>query len=155
MIPSPKVATYDLQPEMSAIEVKNEVLNRLKMDKYDLIILNFANPDMVGHTGIVSATVKAIETVDSCLGEIIELLLEKGGKALITADHGNAEVLKNEDGSPVTSHTTNKVPLMLVGDKDVELQEGILADLAPTILELMGLGKPEEMTGKSLIKRRS
>lgn len=151
LIPSPKVATYDLQPEMSAIEVKNEVLNRLGMDKYDLIILNFANPDMVGHTGVVSATVKAIETVDSCLGEIIELLIEKRGKALITADHGNAEMLINEDGSPVTSHTSNKVPLILVGYKDVELQEGILADLAPTILELMGLEKPEEMTGKSLI----
>ncbi|OZV12476.1 phosphoglycerate mutase (2,3-diphosphoglycerate-independent) [Tissierella sp. P1] len=151
LIPSPKVATYDLQPEMSAIEVKNEVLNRLGMDKYDLIILNFANPDMVGHTGVVSATVKAIETVDSCLGEIIELLIEKGGKALITADHGNAEMLINEDGSPVTSHTSNKVPLILVGYKDVELQEGILADLAPTILELMGLEKPEEMTGKSII----
>ncbi len=151
LIQSPKVATYDLQPEMSAIEVKNEVLNRLKMDKYDLIILNFANPDMVGHTGIVSATIKAIETVDSCLGEIIELLTEKGGEALITADHGNAEMLINEDGSPVTSHTSNRVPLVLVGDKNVELQEGILADLSPTILELMGLEKPEEMTGKSLI----
>lgn len=152
LIPSPKVATYDLQPEMSAIEVKNEVLNRLKMDKYDLIILNFANPDMVGHTGVVSATIKAIETVDSCLGEIIELLIEKGGKALITSDHGNSEMLLNEDGSPVTSHTTNKVPLILVGDKYVELEEGILADLAPTILELMKLDKPKEMTGKSLIK---
>lgn len=155
LIPSPKVATYDLQPEMSAVEVKNEVLNRLKMDKYDLIILNFANPDMVGHTGVVSATVKAIETVDSCLGEIVELLIEKGGKALITSDHGNSEMLLNEDGSPVTSHTSNRVPLVLVGDKNVELQEGILADLSPTILELMGLEKPEGMTGKSLIIRRS
>lgn len=153
LIPSPKVATYDLQPEMSAVEVKNEVLNRLKMDKYDLIILNFANPDMVGHTGVVSATVKAIETVDSCLGEIVELLIEKGGKALITSDHGNSEMLLNEDGSPVTSHTSNRVPLVLVGDKNVELQEGILADLSPTILELMGLEKPEGMTGKSLIIR--
>ncbi len=155
LIPSPKVATYDLQPEMSAVEVKNEVLNRLNMDKYDLIILNFANPDMVGHTGVVPATVKAIETVDSSLGEIIPLLLEKGGKALITADHGNAEMLLNEDGSPVTSHTSNRVPLILVGDKNTELQEGILADLAPTLLELLGLDKPEEMTGKSLIKRRN
>lgn len=155
LIPSPKVATYDLQPEMSAVEVKNEVLNRLKMDKYDLIILNFANPDMVGHTGVVSATVKAIETVDSCLGEIVELLIEKGGKALITSDHGNSEMLLNEDGSPVTSHTSNRVPLVIVGDKNVELQEGKLADLSPTILELMGLEKPEGMTGKSLIIRRS
>lgn len=143
-----------IQPEMSALEVKNEVLDRLKTDKYDLIILNFANPDMVGHTGVVSATIKAIETVDSCLGEIVELLLEKGGKALITSDHGNAEMLIDEqDGSPITAHTSNKVPLILVGDKDVELQEGILADLAPTILELLGLEKPEEMTGNSLIKR--
>ncbi|WP_313232196.1 2,3-bisphosphoglycerate-independent phosphoglycerate mutase [Tissierella praeacuta] len=151
LIPSPKVATYDLQPEMSAVEVKNEVLNRLKMNKYDLIILNFANPDMVGHTGIVPATVKAIETVDSCLGEIIDLLIEKGGKALITADHGNAEMLLNEDGSPITSHTSNKVPLILVGERNVKLQEGILADLAPTLLELLEIGKPIEMTGKSLI----
>lgn len=152
LIPSPKVATYDLKPEMSAIEVKEEVINRLNMDKYDLIILNFANPDMVGHTGVVPATVKAIETVDSCLGEIVDLLIEKGGKALITADHGNAEMLIDErDGSPITSHTSNRVPLILVGDKDVKLKEGILADLAPTLLDLLGLEKPEEMTGKSLI----
>ncbi|MBU5437885.1 2,3-bisphosphoglycerate-independent phosphoglycerate mutase [Tissierella sp. MSJ-40] len=152
LIPSPKVATYDLKPEMSAVEVKEEVLNRLRMDKYDLIILNFANPDMVGHTGVVSATIKAIETVDSCLGEIISLLEEKGGNALITADHGNAEMLIDEsDSSPITAHTTNRVPLILVGEKDVKLKEGILADLAPTILELMNLEKPEEMTGNSLI----
>ncbi|MFA7533314.1 MAG: 2,3-bisphosphoglycerate-independent phosphoglycerate mutase [Tissierellaceae bacterium] len=154
LIPSPKVATYDLQPEMSALEVKDEVIRRLNMDKYDLIILNFANPDMVGHTGVVSATIKAIETVDKCLGEIIELLMGKGGKALITADHGNAEMLIDEnDGSPVTSHTSNRVPLILVGENNVELNEGILADLAPTLLELMGLDKPQEMTGKSLIKK--
>jgi len=153
LIPSPKVSTYDLKPEMSAIEVKEEALNRLNMDKYDLIILNFANPDMVGHTGVVSATVKAIETVDSCLGEIIELLLEKGGKALITSDHGNAEMLINEkDNSPITSHTSNKVPLILIGDKSLRLKEGKLADLAPTILELMGLEQPKEMTGHSLMK---
>lgn len=152
LIPSPKVATYDLKPEMSAMDVKDEVLSRLKMDKYDLIILNFANADMVGHTGVIPATVKAIETVDHCLGEIIDLLLEKGGKALVTSDHGNAEMLIDEsDGSPITSHTINKVPLILVGEKDVQLQEGILADIAPTILELLKLEKPEEMTGKSLI----
>ena len=156
LIPSPKVATYDLQPEMSANLVKEEVLNKLNMDKYDLIILNFANADMVGHTGIVPATVKAIETVDSCLSEIIELLVDKGGKALITSDHGNAEILIDEkDGSPVTSHTNNKVPLILVGDKDAKLSEGILADIAPTLLELLGLEKPKEMTGNSLIKRRN
>lgn len=152
LIPSPKVATYDLKPEMSAIEVKDEVLNRLNMDKYDLIILNFANPDMVGHTGVVQAAVKAVETVDSCLGEIVELLIEKGGKAIITADHGNAEqLIDKKDGSSITAHTTNKVPLILVGDENVNLREGILADLAPTILDLMGLEKPKEMTGQSLI----
>ena len=152
LIPSPKVATYDLKPEMSALEVKDEVINRLNMEKYDLIILNFANPDMVGHTGVVPAAVKAIETVDRCLGEIVDLLIEKGGRALITSDHGNAEMLIDErDGSPVTSHTSNRVPLIFIGDKDAKLREGILADLAPTLLELLGLEKPEEMTGKSLI----
>lgn len=153
LVPSPKIATYDLKPEMSAIEVKNEVLNRINMDKYDLIILNFANPDMVGHTGVVDATIKAIETVDTCLGEILELLIKKGGKALITADHGNAEMLINEDnGSPITAHTSNKVPLIMVENNNAKLRDGILADLAPTILELMGLEKPEEMTGHSLIR---
>lgn len=153
LIPSPKVATYDLKPEMSAIEVKDEVLKRLNMDKYDLIILNFANPDMVGHTGVVEAAIKAVETVDSCLGEIIDLLIKKNGKAIITADHGNAEMLIDErDNSPITAHTTNKVPLILVGQGDVKLREGILADLAPTLLEMMGLEKPKEMTGQSLIR---
>jgi 2,3-bisphosphoglycerate-independent phosphoglycerate mutase len=153
LVPSPKVATYDLQPEMSAVEVKEEVLNRLNMDKYDLIILNFANTDMVGHTGVIEAAVKAVETVDTCLGEIIDLLEEKGGKALITADHGNAEMLINEtDNSPITAHTTNKVPLIMVGEGDVELREGILADLAPTLLDMMNLEKPSEMEGSSLIK---
>ena len=152
LIPSPKVATYDLKPEMSAIEVKEEVLNRLNMDEYHLIILNFANPDMVGHTGVIDAAVKAVETVDSCLGEIIDLLVEKGGKALITADHGNAESLIDEkDNSPITAHTINKVPLIVVGEGDIKLKEGILADLAPTILDMMNLEKPKEMTGKSLI----
>ena len=152
LIPSPKVATYDLKPEMSAIEVKDEVLNRLNMDKYDLIILNFANPDMVGHTGKVGAAIKAVETVDKCLGEIIDLLLKKGGKALVTADHGNAEKLIDErDNSPITSHTTSMVPLIAVGVGDIKLREGILADIAPTILDIMGLEKPKEMTGESLI----
>lgn len=154
LIPSPKVATYDLKPEMSAIEVKDEVLNRLNMDKYHLIVLNFANPDMVGHTGVVEAAIKAVETVDACLGEIIDLLIKKEGKALITADHGNAEMLIDErDGSTITSHTTNKVPLIMVGE-DGKLKEGILADLAPTLLDMMGLEKPKEMTGESLIIRK-
>ena len=106
---------------------------------------------MVGHTGVIPATVKAVETVDKCLGEIIDLLEDVGGNAIITSDHGNAEEELDENGNPVTSHTTNKVPLILVGDKDIKLREGILADLAPTLLELLGLEKPEEMTGKSLI----
>ena len=152
LIPSPKVATYDLKPEMSAIEVKDEVLNRLNQDKYDLIILNFANPDMVGHTGKVDAAIMAVETVDTCLGEIVDLLLEKGGKAIITAAHGNAEMMKDErDNSPITSHTTNKVPLILVGEENIKLREGILADIAPTILDMMGIEKPKEMTGETLI----
>ena len=151
LIPSPKVATYDLKPEMSAIEVKDEVINRLKMDKYDLIVLNFANPDMVGHTGFIPAAKKAVETVDTCLGEIIEVLKEKNGKALITADHGNSEKLLDENGKPFTAHTTNQVPLILVGHGDVKLENGKLADLAPTLLELLGLEKPAEMTGESLI----
>lgn len=152
LIPSPKVATYNLQPEMSAVELKDEILKRLDMDKYDLIILNFANPDMVGHTGSIPATIKAIETVDKCLGEVVEKLLEKNGKALVTADHGNAERLRDEiDGSIITAHTTNKVPLIFVGGKG-KLRQGILADLAPTLLDIMNLEKPKEMTGKSLIE---
>lgn len=152
LIQSPKVPTYDLKPEMSAEELKDEIINRINMNKYDLIILNFANADMVGHSGVMSATIKAVETVDTCLGEIVELLEEKGGKALITADHGNAEMLIDEvDCSPITSHTINEVPLILMGHGDVEINDGILADLAPTALELLGLDKPKEMTGKSLI----
>ncbi len=151
LIPSPKVATYDLKPEMSAVEVKDEVIKRLNMDKYDLIILNFANPDMVGHTGIIPAVKKAVETVDTCLGEIIEVLEEKNGMALITADHGNSEKLLDDNNNPVTAHTTNRVPLILVGKEDAKLEDGKLADLAPTLLELMGLEKPVEMTGRSLI----
>ena len=153
LIPSPKVATYDLKPEMSALLVKDEVIKRLNMEKYDLIIINFANPDMVGHTGVISAVIRAIETVDTCLGEIIEVVESKGGKALITADHGNSEKLLDSNGKPVTSHTTNKVPLILVGEVDVKLRDGKLADLAPTLLELMGLDKPAEMTGETLINK--
>ena len=151
LIKSPKVATYDLQPEMSAYEVKDKLIERLKMDKYDLIIVNFANPDMVGHTGIISAVTEAVETVDTCLGEVIEVLEEKEGLALITADHGNAEMLLDDENNTVTAHTTNQVPLILYGKKDVELREGRLGDLAPTLLDLMGLEKPKEMTGESLI----
>ena len=152
LVPSPKVPTYDLEPEMSAYGVKEEVLKRLKMDKYELIVVNFANPDMVGHTAVIPAVIKAVETADICLGEIIEVLKEKHGKALITADHGNAEKLIDEEtGGPFTAHTTNKVPLILFGEGNVTLEEGKLADIAPTLLDMMGLEAPEEMTGKSLI----
>ena len=154
LVPSPKVSTYDLQPEMSANGVKEQVLERLRMDKYDLIVVNFANPDMVGHTAVMPAVIKAVETVDHCLGEIISLLNEKHGKALITADHGNSEQLIDYiTGGPFTAHTTNQVPLIIVGEGNVGLKEGKLADLAPTLLDMMGLEVPEEMTGESLITR--
>lgn len=139
IIPSPKVATYDLQPEMSAREVTATVLE--SMSQYDLIILNFANPDMVGHTGVVEAGVKAVETIDECVGRIVPALLSLGGKCLITADHGNCELMRNPDGSPNTAHTTNLVHLIYVGDDaaDFRVEDGILADVAPTLLFLLGL----------------
>ena len=150
LIPSPKVATYDLKPEMSAVEVKEAVLERLGNE--DVIILNFANCDMVGHTGVFDCAVQAVETVDACVGEVVDAILEKGGIALVTADHGNADCMYAEDGSPFTAHTTNPVPLLVAGAGAVSLREGgRLADIAPTMLSLMGLAKPEEMTGESLI----
>ena len=155
LIPSPKeVATYDLKPEMSAYPVTEELLKRLDEGKYDVIILNFANPDMVGHTGIMPAAIKAIETVDECVGRLAAKVLEKQGRAIITADHGNAEVMMDESGGPHTAHTTDRVPLILVDDarKNVRLRAGILADLAPTMLDILGIPKPAEMTGKSLIE---
>lgn len=151
LIPSPKVSTYDLQPEMSAYEVTEEVISRIRSDQYDLIVLNFANADMVGHTGVYEAAVKAIETLDVCVGKIWEAVSEKNGVILMTADHGNAERMVNEDGTPFTQHTTNVVPCILLGEKK-ELRNGSLCDIAPTLLELMDLEKPELMTGKSLIK---
>lgn len=152
LISSPKVATYDLQPEMSAYEVANEVVNRINSDKYDVIILNYANCDMVGHTGIFDAAVKAVEAVDKCVSKTVDALLAKGGVALITADHGNADQMYEPDGSPFTAHTTNRVPLLVAG-MDCELaDDGVLADLAPTMLKILGLPQPAEMTGKSLIK---
>ncbi len=139
---------------MSAVEIKNEVIERIKSDEYDAIILNFANPDMVGHTGDLEATIKGIETVDECLGEVVREILNVCGKALITADHGNAEkMIDEETGGKVTAHTTNKVPCIIVGAGDIELRAGKLADVAPTLLEMMNLDVPEEMEGKSLIKK--
>lgn len=152
LIPSPKVPTYDLKPEMSAIEVTDEVIKRINSGQYDFLVLNFANPDMVGHTGDINATVKAVETVDLCLGKIVKEILNVNGKVLITADHGNAEeMIDTEKGTKLTAHTTNKVPCIVVGEGDIKLREGILADIAPTLLEMMNLEIPREMTGKSLI----
>jgi len=152
LIPSPKVATYDMKPEMSAYEVAEEAVKRIKSKEYDVIILNFANPDMVGHTGVFEAARKAIEAVDECVGKVVEAIEEQNGIALITADHGNAEQMVDyETGGAFTAHTTNVVPLIGVGLKDVKLKEGRLADLAPTMLDIMGLKKPDEMTGDSLI----
>ncbi len=154
IIPSPKVATYDLKPEMSAIEVTDEVLSRLA--QYDLVVLNYANPDMVGHTGVVEAGVKAVETIDACVARLVPAVLSLGGKLLITADHGNCELMRNPDGSPNTAHTTNLVHLVYVAEdaKNFRLESGILADIAPTLLFLLGLPKPPEMTGHSLLEAR-
>jgi 2,3-bisphosphoglycerate-independent phosphoglycerate mutase len=151
LIPSPKVATYDLKPEMSAFEVTAEVLAR--MASYDLIILNFANPDMVGHTGVVEAAIKAVETVDECTTRIISKLLELGGKALVTADHGNCEQMRNSDGSPNTAHTSNLVHFIYVASDAAKFrcEDGVLADVAPTLLFLLGLPQPKEMTGHNLL----
>jgi len=153
LVPSPQVATYDLKPEMSAYEVTGKVVDAIESDKYDCIILNFANGDMVGHTGVLLAAIRAVETVDSCVGKIVETILQKDGVVLVTADHGNCEqMIDYETGEPHTAHTLNEVPAILVSNKDYKLKEkGVLADVAPTILELMGLDAPEEMTGESLL----
>ena len=151
LVPSPKVETYDMQPEMSAVEVTDKVVEAIESQKYDTIILNYANPDMVGHTGNLDAAIKAIETVDTCVGRVIEALEKVNGVALITADHGNSEqMIDYTTGEPHTAHTTNDVPLVLVG-KQATLKSGRLADLAPTMLEIMEIEKPAEMTGESLI----
>ena len=153
LINSPKVATYDLQPEMSAFEVTDEVVKRIKSGNYDVIVLNFANCDMVGHTGVFDAAVKAVETVDICLGRTIDAIEKMGGVALVTADHGNADQMLDYTTNDVfTAHTTNVVPLVMIGaEEGLKLKNGRLADLAPTLLDLMGLEKPEEMTGESLL----
>jgi len=151
LIESPKqFPTYDLIPEMSAVKVADEAVERIRSGKYDVIILNFANCDMVGHTGVFEAAVKAVETVDACVGKVVAATAEMGGVSLITADHGNADKMVAEDGTPHTAHTTNLVPFVIVG-ADVKLVPGRLADIAPTMLDLMGYEKPEEMTGRSLI----
>ncbi|WP_058306772.1 2,3-bisphosphoglycerate-independent phosphoglycerate mutase [Gracilibacillus massiliensis] len=153
LIDSPKVATYDLQPEMSAYEVTDALLEELDKDEQNAIILNFANPDMVGHSGMLEPTIKAIETVDECLGKIVDKIIEKGGNAIITADHGNSDEVLTEEGKPMTAHTTNPVPVIVTKD-GVELRDGgILADLAPTLLDLLEVNQPKEMTGASLIKK--
>ena len=150
LIPSPKVATYDLKPEMSAPAITEEAIRRIESGKYDVIILNFANCDMVGHTGVFEAAVEAVETVDTCVARVVNATTDLGGVALITADHGNADQMLDENGQPFTAHTTNPVPFCIVGAA-VRLRDGRLADIAPTMLDLMGLNQPEEMDGKTLI----
>ena len=154
LVKSPKVATYDLQPEMSAPEVCDKLVDAIKSDKYDVIIINFANPDMVGHTGVQAAAVQAIETVDGCVGRAVEALKEVDGQMFICADHGNAEQLIDyETGEPWTAHTTNPVPFILVNaDPKYTLREnGCLADIIPTLIQLMGMEQPADMTGESLL----
>jgi len=151
LVPSPKVATYDLKPEMSAPEVTEQCVERILSGEYDVVILNFANCDMVGHTGVFEAAVRAVETVDACVGKVVEATLQMGGIAMVTADHGNSEQMLQSDGkSPMTAHTTNRVPFILCG-AGTELRPGRLADIAPTILDLLGLEQPPEMDGKTLI----
>jgi len=152
LIPSPKVETYDMKPEMSAEEVTENVVNAINSGKYDTIILNYANPDMVGHTGNLEAAIKALETLDGCVARVVDAIEKNGGVLLITADHGNCEqMIDYKTGEPHTAHTTNPVPLTMVGRPNRKLKEGRLADLAPTMLDLMGLDKPEEMIGESLL----
>jgi len=152
MVPSPKVATYDLAPEMSAKGVLAAALGSLAGHRHDLIVMNFANPDMVGHTGDLDAAIRAVETVDGCVGRIAEAVLAQGGQMIVTADHGNCEVMWDDAAnSPHTAHTTNLVPVILVGAADgTNLRDGRLADLAPTLLDLMGLARPAAMTGRPL-----
>ena len=156
LVNSPKVATFDMKPEMSAYEVCDNLVESIKSDKYDVIIVNFANPDMVGHTGIMEAAIKAIEAVDECVGKTLDAILEVNGQMFICADHGNAEKLLDEDGSPFTAHTTNQVPFIVVNyDDGYTLREGgCLADIVPTLIEMMGMEQPKEMTGKSLLIKK-
>lgn len=152
LIDSPQVATYDLKPEMSAYQVTEALIQEIEADQHDTIILNLANPDMVGHSGMLEPTIKAVETVDQCLGQIVEKIIEKGGIALITADHGNADMVLDGQNRPFTAHTTNPVPIIVTKQGLSLREDGILADLAPTILDLLKIQKPSEMTGKTLVK---
>jgi 2,3-bisphosphoglycerate-independent phosphoglycerate mutase len=152
LVNSPKVATYDLLPEMSALEVKNRIIENMRKEKPNFICLNFANPDMVGHTGVFDAIVRAVETVDSCLKEVIECGRELGYEFLVIADHGNADFAVNPDGSPNTAHSLNPVPVVLVTQEKVKLRSGILADVAPTILNRLGISQPKVMTGSTLVE---
>jgi 2,3-bisphosphoglycerate-independent phosphoglycerate mutase len=152
LVDSPKVATYDLKPEMSALEVRDKLVEAINSDKYDVVITNFANCDMVGHTGVFEAIVKAVETIDRCVHDVVEAALAKGGACILTADHGNAEQTKLADGSPMTAHTTNPVQCTVVGMGNIKLaNDGRLCDLAPTMLDIMGVAQPAEMDGRSLI----
>ena len=151
LCPSPKVATYDLQPEMSAYDIRDAIVPELKKGKADFVCLNFANPDMVGHTGVMEAAIKACETVDECTKDVITAGLENGYSTLVIADHGNCDTMINPDGSPNTAHTTNPVPLILVDPELKEIKDGVLGDIAPTILKMMGIPQPESMTQKALI----
>ncbi|TYO94857.1 2,3-bisphosphoglycerate-independent phosphoglycerate mutase [Desulfallas thermosapovorans] len=155
LIPSPKVPTYDLQPEMSAVQVTDTFIEKVKEQTYDVIIVNYANPDMVGHTGVLPAAVKAVETVDMCLGRAVQAVLQAGGVALITADHGNAEEMVGEAGKPLTAHTTDPVPFILVSreHQNAKLRTGRLEDVAPTVLHLLNIEKPPEMTGSTLLEQ--
>lgn len=152
LVPSPKVATYDLQPEMSAYLVTERVIEQILEKKYDVIILNYANPDMVGHSGNMTATIKAIEVLDQCIPKVVAAVLSVGGQLIITADHGNADCMLEQDGDIITAHSLNPVPFLVISKKPVTLREnGVLADVAPTMLEMLGLDKPVEMTGHSLL----
>lgn len=153
LVPSPKVATYDLQPEMSAIEVTDKVVEAIKSEKYDFIILNYANCDMVGHTGVFPAVVKAVETVDTCVGRFVDAIREVGGEVCITADHGNADIMMDyENNQPFTKHTTNPVPFIVVSDRVKSVKDGALCDIAPTLLTMAGVEIPAEMNGKNLVE---
>ena len=154
MIPSPEVATYDLQPEMSAPQVTEAIIGELNEGRPDFVCLNFANPDMVGHTGVYSAIVRAVETIDQCAQKVVQAGIDNGYSLVIIADHGNADNAINEDGTPNTQHSLNPVPCIVIDadSKTSQVKDGILADVAPTLLQLMGIAQPSEMTGKSLIE---